>query len=64
MPVEWVQKIYDAAHECCDDKIIQLIEEMPREFATSSKILTALAHDFLFDDIIELAKSAVTTRQY
>ena len=64
MPVEWVQKIYDAAHECCDDKIIQLIEEMPKEFATSSKILTALAHDFLFDDIIELAKSAVTTRQY
>ena len=64
MPIEWVQKIYDAAHECCDDKIIQLIEEMPREFASSSKVLTALAHDFLFDDIIELAKSAATARQF
>lgn len=64
MPVEWVQKIYDAAHECCDDKIIQLIEEMPREFATAAQNLTTLAHDFLFDDIIELAKSAVTARQY
>lgn len=64
MPVEWVQKIYDAAHECCDDKIIQLIEEMPREFATAAQNLTTLVHDFLFDDIIELAKSAVTARQY
>ena len=64
MPIEWVQKIYDAAHECCDDKIIQLIEEMPREFATAAQILTNLVHDFLFDDIIDLAKSAVTARQY
>ena len=64
MPIEWVEKIYNAAHECCDDKIIQLIEEMPRELASASNILTALAHDFLFDDIIELAKSAVTARQY
>ncbi|MDQ2097991.1 MAG: ATP-binding protein [Tychonema bourrellyi B0820] len=64
MPIEWVQKIYDAAHECCDDKIIQLIEEMPREFATAAQILTNLVHDFLFDDIIDLAKSVVTARQY
>ena len=64
MPIEWLEKIYNAAHECCDDKIIQLIEEMPRELASASNILTALAHDFLFDDIIELAKSAVTARQY
>ncbi|NJS11995.1 MAG: response regulator [Microcoleus sp. CSU_2_2] len=63
MPVEWVQNIYDAAHECCDDKIIQLIEEMPTEFASAAQILTALVHDFLFDDIIELAKLAVTGRQ-
>jgi two-component system, sensor histidine kinase and response regulator len=64
MPVEWVQKIYDAAHECCDDKIILLIEEMPREFATAAHFLTTLVHDFLFDDIIELAKSAATARQF
>src|ERR687885_528473 len=60
MPREWVEKIYNAAQECCDDKIIQLIEEMPREFAPISQNLTALAQNFLFDDIIELAKSAVT----
>ncbi|NQE35271.1 GAF domain-containing protein [Microcoleus asticus] len=63
MPVEWVEKIYDAAHECCDDKIVKLIEEMPRQFAVAAQVLTTLVHDFLFDDIIELAKSAVTARQ-
>ncbi|MEG4962937.1 MULTISPECIES: GAF domain-containing protein [unclassified Microcoleus] len=63
MPVEWVEKIYDAAHECCDDKILKLIEEMPRQFALTAQVLTTLVHDFLFDDIIELAKSAVTARQ-
>jgi len=62
MPIEWVEKISNAAQECCDDKIIQLIEEMPREFAPASQNLTTLAHNFLFDDIIELAKSAVTAR--
>jgi len=62
MPLEWVEKIYNAAQECCDDKIIQLIEEMPREFAPASQNLTTLAQNFLFDDIIELAKSAVTAR--
>ena len=63
MPLEWVEKIYNAAYECCDDKIFKLIEEMPREFASASQYLTNLAHNFLFDDIIELAKSAVTARQ-
>ena len=62
MPREWVEKIYNAAQECCDDKIIQLIEEIPREMALASQKLTNLAQNFLFDDIIELAKSAVTAR--
>ena len=51
-----------AAHECCDDKILKLIEEMPREFALAAQNFTTLVHDFLFDDIIELAQSAVTAR--
>ncbi|MEG4498128.1 GAF domain-containing protein [Microcoleus sp. F10-C6] len=62
MPLEWVEKISHAAHECCDDKIITLIEEMPKEFALSAQVLANLVHDFLFDDIIELAKLAVTGR--
>jgi PAS domain S-box-containing protein len=63
MPVEWVQKISDAARECCDDKILQLVEEMPKELETAAQILTNLAQDFLFDDIIELANSGVAVRQ-
>lgn len=62
MPLEWVEKISHAAHECCDDKIIKLIEEMPSQFASSAQYLTTLVEDFLFDDIIEIAQSAVATR--
>ncbi len=61
MPLEWVEKISHAAHECCDDKIVKLIEEMPSEFALAAQYLTTLVQDFLFDDIIEVAQSAVAT---
>ncbi|MEG3931079.1 GAF domain-containing protein [Microcoleus sp. T3_B1] len=59
MPLEWVEKISHAAHECCDDKIVNLIEEMPSEFAFAAEYLTTLVQDFLFDDIIDIAQSAV-----
>ncbi len=62
MPLEWVEKISHAAHECCDDKIVKLIEELPREFALAAEVLTTLVEDFLFDDIIDLAQSAVARR--
>ncbi|MEG4091609.1 GAF domain-containing protein [Microcoleus sp. Pol12B4] len=61
MPIEWVEKISHAAHECCDDKILKLIEEMPSEFALAAQYLTTLVQDFLFDDIIDIAQSAVAT---
>ncbi|WP_293130112.1 ATP-binding protein [Microcoleus sp. bin38.metabat.b11b12b14.051] len=63
MPIDWVEQIHKAAHECYDDKIMRLIEEMPRELASAAQVLNDLAHDFLFDDIIDLAKSAVKARQ-
>ncbi|MEG4056843.1 MULTISPECIES: GAF domain-containing protein [unclassified Microcoleus] len=62
MPLEWVEKIAHAAHECCDDKIVKLIEEMPSQFALAAEYLTTLVQDFLFDDIIDIAQSAVATR--
>ncbi|MEG4070692.1 GAF domain-containing protein [Microcoleus sp. Pol11C2] len=62
MPLEWVEKIAHAAHECCDDKIVKLIEEMPSQFAVAAQYLTTLVQDFLFDDIIDIAQSAVATR--
>ncbi|MEG4009419.1 GAF domain-containing protein [Microcoleus sp. Pol11C1] len=62
MPIEWVEKISHAAHECCDDKIVNLIEELPSEFALAAQYLTTLVQDFLFDDIIDIAQSAVATR--
>lgn len=63
MPPEWVEKIYDAANECCDDKILQLSEEIPVEFSSAAQSITALAKDFLFDEIIELAKLALSLQK-
>ncbi|MEG5079521.1 GAF domain-containing protein [Microcoleus sp. AT8-B4] len=62
MPLEWVEQISHAAHECCDEKIVKLIEEMPSQLAFSAQYLTTLVQDFLFDDIIEIAQSAVASR--
>lgn len=63
MPPEWVEKIYDAANECCDDKILQLSEEIPVEFSSAAQYITALAKDFLFDEIIEIAKLALSLQK-
>lgn len=54
MSVEWVAKMWKAANECCDDKIFQLLEEMPIEFTSLSVVIREAAHNFLFDQIIEL----------
>ncbi|MEG5016861.1 MULTISPECIES: GAF domain-containing protein [unclassified Microcoleus] len=62
MPLDWVEQISHAAHECCDEKIVKLIEEMPSQLAFSAQYLTTLVQDFLFDDIIEIAQSAVASR--
>ena len=57
MPPEWVDKIYHAANACSDDQIFELIEEMPLEIASAAQVITDLANNFLFDQIIELMKS-------
>lgn len=62
MPPQWLEKVSEAAHECCDDKIFRLIEEMPLEIASAAQSLTALANNFLFDEIIQITKLAVSLR--
>jgi two-component system, sensor histidine kinase and response regulator len=62
IPKQWLQSIFNAASECCDEKIIQLMEEMPREFNLAAQHLTDLANDFLFEEIINLVKPLLSIR--
>ncbi|MCT7950368.1 GAF domain-containing protein [Ancylothrix sp. C2] len=57
MPREWVAQMWKAANECCDDKVFQLIKEMPVELASLAGVIKEAADNFLFEDIIELCSN-------
>ncbi len=56
MPTEWVAQLHQAASECSDDLIFELIEQIPQEHAPLAIALKDLAENFLFDKIMELTK--------
>ncbi|MBD2415920.1 histidine kinase [Nostoc calcicola FACHB-389] len=55
MPPEWVKQIYNAAAQCSDDLILELIEQIPLENAALGNFITDLAHNFQFEKIMELS---------
>lgn len=57
MPPQWVEQIYDAAAQCSDDMILELIEEMPPDFEPAGRALTQLAENFQFHQIMHLTYS-------
>ncbi|WGV25996.1 PAS domain S-box protein [Halotia branconii] len=54
---EWVAELHNAAAQCSDDLILQLIEQMPSDNSTLQMFLTDLAHNFQFEKIMELANT-------
>ncbi|MDF5708596.1 MAG: PAS domain-containing protein [Nostoc sp. S4] len=54
MSSEWVKQIYNAAAQCSDDLILELIEQIPVENATLQKFIIDLAQNFQFEKIMEL----------
>ena len=56
MPSEWLQQVYQAARECSDDKILELLGEIPQESSPLAGFLANKANNFLFEEIIELTK--------
>ncbi|WP_445637907.1 histidine kinase [Nostoc sp. DSM 114161] len=56
MSSEWLKKIHNAAAQCSDDLILELIEEIPLENAALRRFISDLAHNFQFEKIMELAK--------
>lgn len=56
MPSEWVKQIYNAAAQCSDDLILDLIDQIPLENAALRNFISDLAHNFQFEKIMELTK--------
>ena len=54
MSAEWREELHQAAVECSDDLILELSEQIPEENATFAIALQDLAHNFLFEQIIDL----------
>jgi CheY-like chemotaxis protein len=58
MPREWIQRLHEAAQLCDDEEIFQLIQQIPREYASLSTGLSRLARDFQFQPIVQLSGNA------
>ncbi len=56
MSSEWVKEIYNAAAQCSDDLILELIEQIPLENAALKNFISDLAQNFQFEKIMELTK--------
>ncbi len=56
MPRDWVVRVYDAACQCSDDMILELIEEIPPENAPLAQALAELANNFQFEMVMALTQ--------
>lgn len=50
----WQEQLHQAAVECNDELILQLISSIPSEYAALSQTLSSLASNFLFEEILAL----------
>ncbi|HAC66205.1 MAG TPA: histidine kinase [Cyanothece sp. UBA12306] len=56
MPLEWIGQLHQAAIECSDDGILELITQIPRESEPLAIVLRDWANDFFFEQILELTQ--------
>jgi two-component system sensor histidine kinase/response regulator len=54
MPLKWLEKLQQAAQECSDEEILELINQIPPQYTDLMHNLQDLARNFLFEQIIEL----------
>jgi len=59
MPQTWIVKLVNAATECSDDLIFELLEQIPFENADLTNSLRDLAENFQFHKILLLAEETV-----
>ncbi|MGF1521377.1 MAG: CHASE2 domain-containing protein [Leptolyngbyaceae cyanobacterium] len=58
MSDDWITQLHLAAVECRDNRIYELIEQIPTQHAHLSSSLKDLTDDFQFDTLIELTRSS------
>jgi PAS domain S-box-containing protein len=58
MAPQWRKALYIAACECSDERILELLEQIPTEHSLLLSTLRKLANDFHFDKIMELTASS------
>lgn len=56
MPPEWLRQLYNAAAQCSDQLLFQLIGQIPSEQEVLIQVLTHLVNNFRFDQVMELVK--------
>ena len=62
MNPDWLEQLQEAAADCSDDVILELVEQIPANCASLAAALTDLANDFLFEQITELIQQAQDDR--
>lgn len=58
MQPEWVAQVYDFAGRCIDDKILELLNGVPPEHQPLVRVISDLANNFQFTQIMELIDNA------
>ena len=59
MSPQWRKAIYIAACECSDERILQLLQQIPAKYASLTSALRELVDNFHFDKIMELTANSV-----
>lgn len=58
MPTDWIRDLHQAALECSDDGILELVAQIPPESDPLAIALQEWAQNFLFDPVVELTEIA------
>jgi len=58
MPKAWIDQLHQAAVQVDAELILQLLNQIPADRADLAKQLSKLAHNFYFDEIIELTQGS------
>jgi two-component system, sensor histidine kinase and response regulator len=58
MSPDWLRELNLAAAQCSDELIIQLIKQIPTDYARLTSALSDLAHNFYFEKIMQLTDLA------
>ncbi len=59
MPEKWCRELRNAALNCSQNTVLQLIEEIPQQYNSLQNQLNNLANNFQFDTIANISEQAM-----